>query len=69
MLGGGAKILDTHLGSGSSRIAAYYAGMDFYGCEIDPEYFAAAEQRFKRECRGIDIVGGKEIQQLNLFDL
>lgn len=66
---GGAKILDTHLGSGSSRIAAYYAGMDFYGCEIDPEYFAAAEQRFKRECRGIDIVGGKEIQQLNLFDL
>lgn len=28
----GDKILDTHLGSGSSRIAAYIMGFDFYGC-------------------------------------
>jgi len=42
----GDKILDTHLGSGSSRIAAYDAGLDFYGYEIDEEYFAAQEQRF-----------------------
>ena len=31
----GDKILDTHLGSGSSRIAAYDAGLDFVGYEID----------------------------------
>lgn len=42
----GDKILDTHLGSGSSRIAAYKAGLDFIGCELDKEYFEAAEKRF-----------------------
>ena len=42
----GDKILDTHLGSGSSRIAAYDLGFDFVGCEIDPDYFAAQEERF-----------------------
>lgn len=42
----GDKILDTHLGSGSSRIAAYDAGLDFWGYEIDPVYFAKEEERF-----------------------
>lgn len=41
------KILDTHLGSGSSRIAAYNAELDFTGCELDFEYFQAAEKRFR----------------------
>ncbi len=40
------RILDTHLGSGSSRIAAYDAGLDFVGCEIDPTYFKLQEERF-----------------------
>jgi len=43
----GEKILDTHLGSGSSRIAAYEAGLDFIGFEIDPQYFEAEERRFE----------------------
>ena len=42
----GDKILDTHLGSGSSRIAAYNLGFDFVGCEIDEDYFKAQEERF-----------------------
>lgn len=42
----GDKILDTHLGSGSSRIAAYEAGLDFVGFELDPEYFRLEEERF-----------------------
>lgn len=42
----GQKILDTHLGSGSSRIAADKAGLDFYACELDKEYFDAQEKRF-----------------------
>ena len=40
------KILDTHLGSGSSRIAAYKNGFDFTGFEVDKEYFKAQEKRF-----------------------
>jgi site-specific DNA-methyltransferase (adenine-specific) len=43
----GDKILDTHLGSGSSRIAAYKMGFDFFGWEIDKDYFEAQEKRFK----------------------
>ena len=44
----GMKILDTHLGSGSSRIAAHDMGFDFWGYELDPEYFAAQEKRFSQ---------------------
>ena len=45
----GDKILDTHVGSGSSRIAAYRNGFDFVGFEIDKDYFEAQEKRFKTE--------------------
>ena len=53
----GDKILDTHLGSGSSRIAAYNAGLDFVGCEIDEKYFFLQERRFK-----------EHISQISLFE-
>ncbi len=43
----GDKILDTHLGSGSSRIAAQKAGLDFVGFEIDREYYDNGNKRFK----------------------
>jgi site-specific DNA-methyltransferase (adenine-specific) len=42
----GMKILDTHLGSQSSRIAAFKAGLDFTGFELDPDYFEKGEKRF-----------------------
>jgi site-specific DNA-methyltransferase (adenine-specific) len=42
----GDKILDTHVGSGSSRIAAYKMGFDFTGFELDEEYFNASVKRF-----------------------
>jgi site-specific DNA-methyltransferase (adenine-specific) len=42
----GDKILDPHLGSGSSRIAAYKGGFDFVGFENDKEYFEKQEKRF-----------------------
>jgi site-specific DNA-methyltransferase (adenine-specific) len=41
------KILDTHLGSGSSRIAAYELGFNFVGMEINEDYFNEQEKRFK----------------------
>jgi len=40
-------ILDTHVGSGSSRISANKAGLSFVGCEIDKDYFNAQEKRYK----------------------
>lgn len=43
----GDRILDTHLGSGSSRIAAYDLGFDFVGYELDEDYFEAQEKRFQ----------------------
>lgn len=42
----GDTVLDTHLGSGSSRIACYMRGLDFVGCEIDKDYFDKEEERF-----------------------
>ena len=45
----GDRILDTHLGSGSSAIAAHYAGHDFVGIELDEDYYKAACERFGRE--------------------
>lgn len=44
----GDRILDTHLGSGSSRIAAEEMGFEFVGCELDEEYFEAQEKRFAK---------------------
>jgi len=45
----GDKILDTHLGSQSSRIAAYKLGFDFWGCEINDDYIREGNARFEKE--------------------
>ena len=48
----GDKILDTHVGSGSSRIACHKMGFHFTGFEIDKDYWLAQEERynnFKRQ--------------------
>lgn len=54
----GDKILDTHLGSGSSRIAAFYAGLDFVGCEISKVYYDMAEKRFKERTAQMGLFEG-----------
>jgi len=43
----GQNILDTHLGSGSSRISANKANLNFVGCEIDKEYFDKSQKRYE----------------------
>ena len=43
----GQTIFDSHVGSGSIRIACHDMGYDFTGCEIDPDYHAAQEKRFQ----------------------
>lgn len=52
----GCKVVDTHLGSGASRIAAYDADLDFVGFEINKHYFDLQEKRFKEHA-----------SQMNLF--
>ncbi len=42
----GMKILDTHLGSGSSRISANRYKLNFIGCEIDKDYFDKQNKRY-----------------------
>lgn len=44
----GQRILDTHLGSGSSAIAAYNLGFEFVGMELDEDYYTAACNRFEK---------------------
>ena len=66
----GDKILDTHLGSGSSRIAAYNLGFDFVGYEIDHDYFAAQEERFQKhtaQIRFFDLAPKQETEQLKII--
>lgn len=52
----GDKIIDTHLGSGSSAIAAYRMKRSFVGIEINGTYFNNAVERIE-----------KHMSQLSLF--
>lgn len=42
----GMRVLDTHMGSGSSAIACLNAGLSFVGCELDPIHYEDAKNRF-----------------------
>tara|TARA_R110000868_G_scaffold219354_7_gene470313 strand:- start:198 stop:830 length:633 start_codon:yes stop_codon:yes gene_type:complete len=44
----GDRILDTHLGSGSIAIACHNLGFDLVGCELDTDYFEAAQKRLEQ---------------------
>ena len=50
------RILDTHLGSGSSAIACHYYGCDFVGCEIDEHYFNLTQERFRNETKQLSMI-------------
>jgi len=52
----GDKILDTHLGSGSSAIAAHNMGFDFVGCELDTDYYNGACKRFKEQTAQLQLL-------------
>jgi site-specific DNA-methyltransferase (adenine-specific) len=51
----GDRILDTHLGSASSAIAAHYGGYDFVGTELDEDYYKAACARVETETAQLDM--------------
>jgi site-specific DNA-methyltransferase (adenine-specific) len=63
------RVFDPMMGSQSSRIAAAAMQVDYYGCELDAEYFRQGCQRYDAEVRGITTrADGQTIQQLQLFD-
>ena len=62
----GDKIVDTHLGSQSSRIAAYKLGFDFWGYEIDKDYFEQGDKRFQ-DSISMPLFDRPNIEQQNLF--
>ncbi len=43
----GMRVIDTHMGSQSSRISADRFGYDYVGCDIDPGHFSDGEARWK----------------------
>jgi len=65
----GDKIFDSHLGSGSSRIACYELGFDFIGCEIDKDYYEAQEERFAIIKNKIDGKFFYDKKEKNLFNI
>lgn len=64
----GDKILDTHLGSGSSRIAAWDAGLDFWGYEIDETYYRLEEERFEAHTAQLSLFKTDEPQEAMILD-
>lgn len=59
----GWKIFDSHVGSGSSRIACYDMGFEFTGCELDPDYWQGQEDRFKNHISNPELINIQEIQK------
>jgi len=64
----GDKLLDTHSGSGSFRIAAYDMGFDLVSCEIDADYCKDNEARFQAHIAQQELIPVQEIQQLTFGD-
>ena len=52
----GDKILDTHVGSGSSRIACEKLGFEFVGYEVDETIWKLQEERYKNEIWNIPLL-------------
>jgi len=57
----GQTIFDSHVGSGSIRIACHDLGFDFEGCEIDADYWKAQEQRFQTHAAQVQLFEPAEL--------
>lgn len=53
--GKGDKVFDPFMGTGTTAISSYYAGMDFTGCEISLDYLNSARERIERETAQVDM--------------
>lgn len=59
----GQTIFDSHVGSGSIRIACHDLGYDFEGCEIDRDYWEAQEKRYKIHVAQATLFEPEELRQ------
>jgi site-specific DNA-methyltransferase (adenine-specific) len=59
----GDKIFDSHVGSGSIRIACHDMGFDFEGCEIDKDYWEAQEKRYQQHISQMELFSPEGIQK------
>jgi site-specific DNA-methyltransferase (adenine-specific) len=62
----GWKIFDSHVGSGSIRIACHDLGFAFTGCELDPDYWKSQEERYQNHIANPELFDKQEIQE-NIF--
>ena len=62
------KIFDSHVGSGSIRIACHDMGFNFEGCEIDKDYWEAQEERYNTYISQQDLFSGEELQEIIYSD-
>jgi len=60
----GQTIFDSHVGSGSLRIACHDLGFDFEGCEIDEDYWEAQEARYQNHIKQAELFEPQEVQEL-----
>lgn len=62
------RVFDPMMGSQSSRIAAHALGLNYWGCELDAEYFRRGCLRYEQETAGlIPQSDGSQVRQLSLF--
>lgn len=64
----GQTIFDSHVGSGSIRIACHDLGFDFEGCELDADYWQAQEERYKNHIAQPEIFETKEIYEQGVIE-
>lgn len=60
----GYKIFDSHIGSGSIRIACHDLGFDLIGCEIDKDYWQNQEERYQNHTSQQSLFDIEEMQEL-----
>ena len=62
----GMKVFDPYLGQGNVRIAAYEAGCDFDGCELDETYFKLHEKMWDDYISQLSLFNTFTQEELNL---
>ena len=64
----GDKIFDSHVGSGSIRIACHDMGFDFTGCEIDKDYWEAQEKRYNVHVSQMSLFSPEDLEPKQVYE-
>lgn len=63
----GDLVFDPFLGSGTTRVAAYFESRKFVGCELNEQFYAIQEQRYNAQCADMVAYKDVKVQQLKIF--